>query len=327
MDRPGFYFLVCPDSELIRRRRLEMIDQYQSAGPGMQSVVFWADDGLTQNFWDTLTLPDLLGGVRVLVLRRANLLAEVDWKKLASALNSYKEHCFPLLCLEVAFEKGGPAIPKALSKRKIWDFALERKWVWQSPGLTRAGLRDMVRAWAKKEGLTFEPGIEEALCAFLPLDGSAVASELGKLALARPPDRRLARSVLDLLDYSPQADIFSFLSGLQKGSSPIKVWQDMFAFASDDSGLFLFLALLARDARQLWGLMPGHGGEVRLPPQVLAAKSNLARSLGQAGVARIFDLAMEAESGVKSGRRSPYQAMELLLAGLMDVFARQRGVV
>jgi DNA polymerase-3 subunit delta len=46
----------------------------------------------------------------------------------------------------------------------------------------------------------------------------------------------------------------------------------------------------------------------------------LAQSLGAARLARIWDLALQADKGIKSGERSPEQAFEILTAGLFLLF-------
>ena len=319
MERPGFYFLVCPDAEYSKERRADLLSKYAQPDRDYKLSVHWADDGLDRNFWDALTLPDLFGGVIILVLRRAELLSEMDWKQLGSALCSFKECCFPIFCLETPFEKAGPALPKDLTKRKIWEFANSRKWVWQSAGLTQVGLIQLLKKWAADLEMVFEPGALEHLASALPLDLASLRGELAKLELALPKGARIAASAADMVTASGGSDVFSFLSSLQKGAAPLKVWSDMFGYAGDRSVLFNFLGLIARDARQLWAILAGDKN-IYLPPYVLAAKTSLAKSMGMAGVARIFDLALEAEMGVKSGKHTPDQALELLLAGLLDLF-------
>jgi DNA polymerase-3 subunit delta len=81
-----------------------------------------------------------------------------------------------------------------------------------------------------------------------------------------------------------------------------------------------FLGLMLREARLLWQLASGEGEQVRLPPRVRQEKANMARKLGLVGLARIWTLLMEAETGIKSGQRTPDQAMEMLVSGLLPLF-------
>ena len=48
--------------------------------------------------------------------------------------------------------------------------------------------------------------------------------------------------------------------------------------------------------------------------------------LGFAGVARLWEIALAAEKGIKTGERSPEQAFEMLTADLFRLFGHRRGV-
>jgi hypothetical protein len=88
--------------------------------------------------------------------------------------------------------------------------------------------------------------------------------------------------------------------------------------------IFKFLGLLRSDARQMWQLLMGEAEPVRLPPFVKSQKEAMARRLGAGGLTRLFDLAMDAELGIKSGAKNPDQAMEFLAAELFSCFRDER---
>ncbi|MDO5484279.1 MAG: DNA polymerase III subunit delta, partial [Desulfovibrionaceae bacterium] len=87
---------------------------------------------------------------------------------------------------------------------------------------------------------------------------------------------------------------------------------------SGDSLLFSLLALLARDLRLLWQLNAGE--KVRLHPNEATFKQQLARKLGTHGLAAGLAAVVDAEWQVKSGRRSPEQALDFLAAELTLLF-------
>ena len=58
---------------------------------------------------------------------------------------------------------------------------------------------------------------------------------------------------------------------------------------------------------------------LRLWPKLRQEREAMARRLGVSGLARFWEVAMEAEWGIKSGRRTPDQAMEMLAAGLASL--------
>ena len=105
MEKPGFFFCICPDSTLLRewmeRELLAPLAEQakngasslmgglvpaRSAAPDIQT--FWADEGLDRRFWDALTLLGMDGRQRVLIVRGAHLLSAEIWKKLSATLST-----------------------------------------------------------------------------------------------------------------------------------------------------------------------------------------------------------------------------------------------
>lgn len=94
--------------------------------------------------------------------------------------------------------------------------------------------------------------------------------------------------------------------------------------ASDSDLLFPFSALLLREARILWQLAAGDDQNVTLPSFIKSAKVSLARKLGLPAIGRIFDMVLDAEQGVKSGRLDPEQALNWLVTELLGLFQAKR---
>jgi DNA polymerase-3 subunit delta len=80
------------------------------------------------------------------------------------------------------------------------------------------------------------------------------------------------------------------------------------------------------DLRAAWMIAHGEGGLVKLPPWLKDKKARLAERLAEADFIRIWNLILEAELSVKSGERGEEQALEMLVAGLFEVFAPQKPV-
>ncbi len=319
MPRPGFNFLICPDPELIRQR-LEALTAEHGEGKTWERRVHWGDEELPGSFWSDLSIPDLMGTPRLVVVRRAHKFLKDTWDKLTPLLGSFNASIWPVFCLEAeADKKGGPKPPAILTKTKFWPVADKRGWVWTSPGLTARGMTDYVRSFAAARGLTLGPGVERALCEALPQDALGAKNELDKLALAAGESRAVTREHLGAVSFQAEMDLFSFLASAVDGTRTQEVWQrimDNRQVSSTDDIFFAFLALLQRDARQLWELAAGETPSSWMPQNTRSAKTALAKRIGSAGVSRIWDLALEAEFGVKSGQRSPEQAFEALVGGL-----------
>lgn len=330
MAHPGFTLCLCPDSRLMRDQVHALLVAHPpaEAGPGASAPEwerhsYWGDDPLPDAFWEALTLGGLFSIPKALVVHNAQNLPADAWKRLSVALSQARDHSWPLFCLNVDFERGKPKIPAHLAKLPCFIFAEKKGWLWSSPGLDARSQSAFVRSEAKRLGLTFPPAMAEALVRRLPLDATAIGTEMEKLALTAGQDGSLPATALDMLDHEPDMDIFALMRALQQGNASGAVWRQILASQQgSDSLTFSFLAMLAREARQLWQLLAGE--PVRLPPQVLNAKENLARALGFVGIARIWRLALEADKGVKSGERSPDQALERLIADLFILFAPRR---
>ena len=330
MSRPGFSLCVCPDSYLIRvqiEKELAAAPPQGGGGlantgtPSWERHSFWGDEPLPGVFWEHLTLQGLFAAPKAVIVHNAQNIPTDSWKKLSAALGSPNKETWPFFCLQVAFERGKPKIPAHIAKLQCLLFAEKKGWLWSSPGLDEKSKVTFVQAEAKRRALSFAPGALEAIAAELPLDASAIGTEMDKLALTAGPDGVLDKELAALLDRSFEPDVFALIRALQQGQDPLAAWKQVIAAEREgDSMAFAFLSMLAREARQLWQLCLGE--PVRLPPQVLNVKTSLARNLGLSGIAKLWHLALEADKGVKTGERTVDQALETLLASLSLLFAQ-----
>jgi DNA polymerase-3 subunit delta len=281
--------------------------------------VYWGDEELPSAFWEHLNQPGLFATWRALVIRQANALPAAVWKRISSALASPKEHCWPILCLEMAWEKGQPKIPAHIAKLKCLAHADSQGWVWRSAGLDDRSLRSFVQKEINARKLRFEQGALDLLCAGLIPDASAVAAELDKLELAAP-DGVVSAELAAQAAYVPAFDIFRFLRLLQGGKIQ-HAWTDVLRARRENEGLlFPLLGLLGREARLMWQLLQGESA--RAHPAELDAKRKLASSLGHEGLAKLFRLLFQADLSVKSGEKQPEQALDALVADVSLLLAR-----
>ncbi len=331
-NRPGFYFCACPDPELSRQKIRDLLGRFPPSSGQWQEVVFWGEDGLGDAFWQALTVQSLFGEYRAVILRGAQTLLAEDWRSLSRALATVPPMVWPCLCLEVAFDNKGPKVPVHVQKLKCWSFAKEKGWVWESPGLNAANLKDMVRDYCAAQGLKLAPGSLEAIAAALPPDALAARLELDKIALASP-DKQITPASAAIIAHEPDIDVFAFLRAIEaqaKGDGDaraggsgekdfLQAWRAVLVDeVSKDTMLFPFIGALVREARVLWQIL--FKEKVFIPNYALAEKQHLARTLGLRGVAALWDLALAAEHGLKSGERKEDQALEALTAGLLELF-------
>lgn len=334
MERPGFFFCICPDSALLRswmeRELLAPLAQggkeesgmlgglvpAKSSAPDIQN--FWADEGLDRRFWDALTLLGMDGRQRVLVVRGAHLLPAETWKKLSAALATPRPGVFPVFCMECPWEKGQPKLPAHVAKLKCLAFADSRKWVWRSAGLEARTLRQYIQREASALGLRMAPEALNTLSEMLIPDASAVHGVLEQLALASADGAVGVELVRQMTEFTPDAVIFDFIRQLQNGNVRA-VWKTLLREGDGgESLLFPLLTLMAREARTLWQMNAGE--KVFVPQYVEAEKRRLAARLGVSGLSQVLEALAAAECSVKSGARTPLQAMESLVAQLSLIF-------
>lgn len=305
-ERPGFSFFVSPDGYMLRSALDEALAAWPSERGVWERHVFWGDEEPAPRFWELLSLEELFGASRALVVRQAQLWPAAVWKKLSRAVARPSARVWPLFCLEGEWERRRPKIPAHITRLRCFAFADERGWVWRGEGLGERDLGRHVRARARALGLSFEQDALEQFCASVPPDGLAIENELRKLLLMA--DRATVTTAMTATaGWSPECNVFACIRQMERGDLA-GVWRELARSEDDDRLFFSLLALLAREWRLLWQILAGE--DVRLHPSDAAFKRTLAQRLGAAGLARGFAALADAEWQVKSGRRSPAQALE-----------------
>jgi DNA polymerase-3 subunit delta len=311
MARQGFSFLVCADPELIKDRVAELLCHSEGFSP----KTFWGDEDLPAGYWQALTVPVMMGPPSAVVLRRAQDQSEEFWSKIASALAMARTSIWPIFCLEGDWKAGKPSLPKHILKGKYWATAQAKGWIWEHPGLTRNTIGQELDRFAAKHGRILAPGVKKHLSEVLPLSTIALRNELDKILLRAGDATTITLAHLDALTREDPFDIFAFLRGLQNSAGRRAAWDRILndpAMASGDM-IFPISALLVREARQLWQLAQGEDSKVVLHPGVKAEKKKLAQRLGLPRISRFWDLALKADTDIKTGRVKPAQAMENLI--------------
>ena len=349
MSHPAFTICICPDSQLLRDRVKTLIaarpfepDSRTGSVSGSmgasfslpslswQRFVFWADEGLTATFWEHLTLQGLFASPKALVLRNAQALPADSLKQLSPVLVSMSSGrggspIWPLICFEVGFEKGKAKIPVHIARLPFWLAAEQNGWIEEIPGLTAQTLPAYIRAEAGRHGIAASQQKIQQLAHALPPDAAAVTSELAKLALSTDAQGRLPDDALALAEHSRELGIFELMRIMQQSNDAPAAWRQILEDRlSGENMVFAFISILLREARILWQSLAGP--QPYLPPQVAMQKKMVAQSLGFAGVARLWEIALVADKGIKTGERNPDQAFEMLAADLFTLFGRVRAI-
>ena len=325
MNRPRYLFLICPDPQLIKAQ----VDQRLKASgqDGWERKIFWGDDDepLPGAFWTDLTIKSLFPQPKALILRRAHTLKADQWDKLDASVKGLGQDIYPMFCLEGEWKSKKAPIPPALSRRALFKKARDEGWIWESQGLDQRSMADHVKQWAARIGLTFEPGAGQALAYALPTDAVAARLELDKIELAAGDDKVVRKSHVGLVAQTGEMAFFDLMDALERPGAEAAVWKrviDDHGKSAKDQMLFNLIGFLASQARMYW--MLAHGENPNGNPYMLKKKAPLAKRLGAQGVARMIDLAMEAELSLKTGERKYEEALDILMAGLIDLFQPKR---
>jgi DNA polymerase-3 subunit delta len=325
MARPRYLFLICPDPELIKSQVDERLRT--SGQEEWEKKPFWGDDDdpLPAIFWTDLTIKSLFPQPKALIVRRAHALKADQWDKLDAGVKGLSSDIFPIFCLEGHWKGRKAPVPVALSRRGLFKKAKTEGWIWESQGLDQRSLGDFVKKWAMQTGITFEPGADRALAQTLPLDAVAARLELDKLELAAGDQKVIGRDHVGLVAHSDEMAFFDLMDALGQPGAEAAVWKrviDDHAKSAKDQMLFNLIGFLMSQARMYWLIVSG--GQVKGAPFIIKKKTPIAKRLGQAGIARMIDLAMDAELSIKTGSRRYEEVLDILVAGLIDLFQPKR---
>ncbi len=310
MTRQGFSFLVCADSELLKDRIGDLLE-----GQGFAVRTFWGDEDLPDRYWQTLTIPSMMGPPNAVVLRRAQDQGDEFWSRMESLLAMARPRVWPIFCLEGEWKSGKSNTSKTVTKYKYWGAAQKRGWIWEHPGLSRATIGQELDRFAARHGLSFAPGVKKSLAESLPLSTIALRGELEKILLLAGGEKTIQPGHLTALDVEEAFDLFAFLRSLQTPTGRRDAWDRLLndpAMAGGDM-VFPVSSLMLREARQLWQLLHGEDGKVQLYPSLKTEKKRLAQRLGAPRISRFWDIVLQADTDIKTGRLKPAQAMENLV--------------
>lgn len=325
MDHPPYTLCLCPDSYLLRLRVESLLSTHAPSGGGAwQRFVFWGDEPLPQAFWEHLTLQGLFATAKALIIKNAQNIPAEGLRTLSAALlRSPSATVWPLVCFEVSFDHGKPKLAPHIQKLPLFRHAEKNNLLDITQGLTQANFTAFISKEAARLGINLTPVQAGQLATLLPMNAQEAGNELAKLALCTTEGGRLPPNPGDIVGHTPELGIFELLRALQQKSSAPAVWRRILEDQlGGDNMVFAFNSLVLREARTLWQILAGE--PVYLPPQAAAAKKTLARSLGFSGIARLWELALQADKGIKTGERTPDQAFEALAAELFLFFHAPR---
>ena len=316
MDRPGFYFCICPDHGLVRAHIEENL---LTRGPEEKTGVFWGDEGLDRRFWSDLDMVSLDGSFHVLIVRQAQLLKADEWRALSRALGTPHASALPVICLECAWEKEKPKLPAHIAKSKCLEFARKKQWTWGSPGLDRKTVRPYLQAEMRRRGLSAGSDVLSYLAEIAIPDAFAVQTLFDQMELAAGDGRITMEIARGMAACAREGIVFDVVRHMEQGREALAL-KSLQSSGGDEDLLFPLLSLVARDARLLWQMRAGE--QVYVPRYQEDEKRRLAERLGFDGIADILAAVADADMAVKSGEQKPPHALAHFIAAVSAVCAR-----
>ena len=310
--RPGFSFLICPDAQLLLEKVEEDAKAYEASSPTpLKRLNFWGDEPPETSFWSALSTMDLFGSANLVVVRQANLWNAATWKVLDTTLSKPLPGSIPIFCIENEWDKGKPKIPAIIAKKKCYQFAQKKGWIWQYPGLTDNSVKGYLQAEAKSRGLVLSPDAVKYLADNTPRQAGVLTHELDKLAILSDGKTTVTVDMLGTAQWSAEAKTFECISAILRGDLK-GTWKEIAKLDLHDTTTALgFLGLVSWHFRTLWMLLVGEPVRGKLTPA-------LAQRLGHAKISTALNLIVETEQAVKTGTNIR-QAVELLASRLLNL--------
>ncbi len=317
--REGFFFCICPDSEIIK----DFIENKISSLKGRWlKKVLWGDDETSLEFLKIFQGSSLLGENTYLIVRRAELLPKSFWDDLSPLLKRFKEDVFPFFCIETEWKKGKPNIPSVLSKKKYYTFAQKKKWIFLHEGVTPSFISQYVRKWAQKRKLTLPTQTLHYLIEILPPSLGGIKRELEKLNLHMGEKNIIEISDLEIISPFLKKNVFELINTVESSApSSTKKLLSLITqgnYTSHEEILPL-LHMLFREARILWRIYSGE--KVHIPQWVAEKKILLVQRLGKKGLQKIWNILIEAEVSLKSSPLPPSEVFYHMVMELHQVFS------
>ena len=318
-ERPGFCFLSCPDTQML----LEAVDAQAKAWAGngqpLKRVTFWGDEPPSDAFWECLSVRDLFGSMRLVLVRQANNWKAETWKLLDKLLARPLTGSYPVFCLENEWDRHKLKVPATIQRLACFKFAQKKGWFWSSPGITDKTAQGYVSEQAKARGLKLAPGTLTSLVQSAPHRAGVLAAELDKLALLAEPGQPVPPAMLATADWSPEAESFDCINHLMRGNAR-GVWEELAKMTDLGSTALGLLGLVAWKFRAHWLVLVGDE-----QPRFGVSMDD-ARRMGHAGLSRAMELVLDAEIGIKTGM-DPRQMVEMTFMKLLTITGagRQQG--
>lgn len=321
MQEPGFYFCISKDVLLCKKHIEELLLTLPEAWQNnLATFTFWPDDLKDNKYFDALTLQSLSAEKKLVILRSAQSITAADWKRISTLLATPRSHVLPVFFLECLWEKASPKIPSFITKLKCFDFAKKQGWFYENIGINEKNIANYISKEANSQGLQLDKEVMQLLSQSAIFDALSIQMLLSQLSLFAQDGNITKDIVSQITAQAPELALFDLIKDMENGNTR-KIWTRL-SLESDKGESFLFplIAILARDARILWQLRAGENPYVS--PYIKEHKTKQAKKFGFTGIAKIFQIVLDADLAVKSGKNDPLQVLESVIISYTNLFKK-----
>ncbi len=316
----GFYFCHCPDVQMAKEYMEEYISSFGVEWQNAERHTFWIDDLVNNKFFIALDEINFEIKKKIFFVRDTHELNSEMWKRISLVLGKPREDIFPIFFINNALDKGKLKIPALIQKQKCFEFAKKKEWIYESIGITEKNFAQLILKKAKTQyNLQLSNDVVHILQSSLTPDYNSINNVLAQLSLFSENGEINTNVVAQLTNYAPELGLFDIIKKIETGNTK-EIWSFFIKEGRiiEDSYLFAFLSVMAREMRLLWKIKTNE--PTFLNNQVLAYKTKIAQKLGFTYISKILSLLAFAEYSIKSGKKSPMETFEELIKDITNIY-------
>lgn len=264
---------------------------------------FWANEILSQEFWNSISSNSLLSKPKLLILRNSHKLSKEEYLLIEESV-LINNDIFILFAIEQE------NIPSYIEQSVLFRHAKESRRVHKQELITRKNIIQYIEKYCKDKGFSLETKALIFLKDIIPCNLSAIQSECDKFILSSMNNTITLDIVKQTISYTLEHSIWHCLEQIVKGENILLVWNSL----TENHSFFTVSAILQRELRLLGALLCEE--EISLPHYIVEKKQVLSKKIQLKGITALFNTLSSMEYNIKIGNITEQEALEYTLCTL-----------
>ncbi|MBQ7456368.1 MAG: hypothetical protein IJS54_01975 [Desulfovibrio sp.] len=316
-ERPAFFCFLCPDSYLWEEQLKTLLAQFPPTSGQWEKKSYWGDEDPPPSFWEEFNATGLFGTFHYLLVHQAEKWGAKHWNNIDIMIHRLSPFCWPIFCLEGAWEWGKPKLNPCITKSKCFTIAEKKGWIWKHEGITEKTLRSYLAQQQPRYPNLPKPVFDKLALQGIT-DARTLENELRKLTIYYDGQKTMPEGEWGEVR-EQECNFFSCINHIKAGKIGLAI-KDVLYDREVEKVFFILLSMLDREFRLLWELKTGQT-TVKGPSKVY--KENDAKAVSLPTLAKAMSVLLEADWSVKRGEASVAQALDTLLVDLSTLFAKK----